>query len=682
MAKTIEQLKAQGAEVKNATVVGENTATRVGTLFTDIVEHVEQYEAGQTEDTEANALAISNEAQARAKADEGLNRAIVAETNRAKAAEETNAQDIADEKAAIMGTDRIADGAITIEKLADIAIDDEPTAGSDNLVKSGGVANKLAELEGEVYDEIEEDMTPSEIINDSYINTNYEVTGNFANWKIAKFVVNAGDKIHINSSAFGGGIIVWYSVYNNNTMSSSSSIAHGQTTDNPIDEVITIPSEGVMLAVQISQGYYNASVKSIKKVGKIPDLENRVVQNTSDINNNTEKINELSDITKTIYVEKSIVPEPRRVYNDSYLNTNGEITGNFANADVAEYVVNSGDKVSIKSVAYGGGIIYWYAIYNSETMSRDAMIAHGQTTDNPIDIELVIPEGGKLIAIQKRFMGYYADIKKTFKKSIITEKMPSSDYSEINVGIDGDSITCLINNWSVWVEKLLGVNTFSCAMSNATWQDQVVHYAGQTFTPQTDVTSEDYVGYDAIQTPTSSIEAQKIANNRARVHILDFIDRVNKGINKTPDLFIFALGVNDAANGNDSTTFAYTAQQAINTGKNYPSGDMLYSTAGCIKWCIQKIQETYPKTKIVLLTPMQAPNIWNDFNVKVGDMIKEIGAAMSVPVIDLYNEVGISLLFENEGASGMCLYDGLHPNDLGREKQGRFVAAKLRSLFF
>ena len=55
MAKTIEQLKAQGAQVKNATVVGENTATRVGNLFTDIVEHVEQYEAGQSADTEASA---------------------------------------------------------------------------------------------------------------------------------------------------------------------------------------------------------------------------------------------------------------------------------------------------------------------------------------------------------------------------------------------------------------------------------------------------------------------------------------------------------------------------------------------------------------------------------------------------------------------------------------------------
>lgn len=108
MAKTIEQLKAQGAEVKNATVVGENTATRVGTLFTDIVEHVEQYEARQTADTEANAKAI------------------------------------AEEKAAIMANERIADGAVTIEKIADSSIDDESKAGSDNLVKSGGLYNQIS----------------------------------------------------------------------------------------------------------------------------------------------------------------------------------------------------------------------------------------------------------------------------------------------------------------------------------------------------------------------------------------------------------------------------------------------------------------------------------------------------------------------------------------------------------
>lgn len=47
---------------------------------------------------------------------------LEAETARAKAAEEANATAIAEEKAAIMGTDRIADGAIISEKLSDGAV--------------------------------------------------------------------------------------------------------------------------------------------------------------------------------------------------------------------------------------------------------------------------------------------------------------------------------------------------------------------------------------------------------------------------------------------------------------------------------------------------------------------------------------------------------------------------------
>lgn len=49
-----------------------------------------------------------------------------------------------------VGTNNIIDRSVTIEKIADSAIDDEPTAGSDNLVKSGGVYDKLADLEGKV----------------------------------------------------------------------------------------------------------------------------------------------------------------------------------------------------------------------------------------------------------------------------------------------------------------------------------------------------------------------------------------------------------------------------------------------------------------------------------------------------------------------------------------------------
>lgn len=44
-----------------------------------------------------------------------------------------------------VGTNNIIDGAVTLEKIADNAFDNEPTAGSDNLIKSGGVADSEIE---------------------------------------------------------------------------------------------------------------------------------------------------------------------------------------------------------------------------------------------------------------------------------------------------------------------------------------------------------------------------------------------------------------------------------------------------------------------------------------------------------------------------------------------------------
>ena len=160
MAKTISELKAQSAEVKNASAIGENTATRVGQLFGDIVEHVEQYENTkdgkdasqdaqmqslvsaeesrakgeerglqnqihaekidrQTADTYLGNL-IQQESSARETADENIRTALANETARAQAAE----QELA---AAQIYTNKIKDGAVTTPKIADGAVTYEKT---------------------------------------------------------------------------------------------------------------------------------------------------------------------------------------------------------------------------------------------------------------------------------------------------------------------------------------------------------------------------------------------------------------------------------------------------------------------------------------------------------------------------------------------------------------------------
>ena len=89
MAKTIEQLKAQSAEVKNASVIGENTATRVGSLFNDIVEHVEAYEAGQAQKDTEQSTSINAETTRATAAETTLSERINQEVTDRKAMDET-----------------------------------------------------------------------------------------------------------------------------------------------------------------------------------------------------------------------------------------------------------------------------------------------------------------------------------------------------------------------------------------------------------------------------------------------------------------------------------------------------------------------------------------------------------------------------------------------------------------
>lgn len=139
-------------------------------------------------EAEANTLAISNEAQARAKADEQLNTAIEAEKNRAMAAEEKIIFDVSSHNngavfeslQSLLSSPNLNTlipvsvrcGGMTIRFVqssdnkyvqyrlmaqnftTDVTqwqgVDDKPTLGSDNLVKSGGVADKISELEKKI----------------------------------------------------------------------------------------------------------------------------------------------------------------------------------------------------------------------------------------------------------------------------------------------------------------------------------------------------------------------------------------------------------------------------------------------------------------------------------------------------------------------------------------------------
>lgn len=111
MAKTISELRNQSIQVRDASAAGENTATRVGTVLNDIVDHIEDYENTQSSNNSSQDAKI-----------EGVKSSLNAEIARAKTEESNLTTQIDTER-----TERQA--AVSREETARIQADnDEKTA--------------------------------------------------------------------------------------------------------------------------------------------------------------------------------------------------------------------------------------------------------------------------------------------------------------------------------------------------------------------------------------------------------------------------------------------------------------------------------------------------------------------------------------------------------------------------
>lgn len=244
-----------------------------------------------------------------------------------------------------------------------------------------------------------------------------------------------------------------------------------------------------------------------------------------------------------------------------------------------------------------------------------------------------------------------------------------SDMTKLNFGVDGDSITTG-NQWSYYVTQILGfASHHNVGVGSATWACRKQTLNDITYQTQ-EYDAEDFAGISSgYESTTDPVEIQKRCNNCAKVHVQKFIDEVTKGQYPIPDIFAFAMGTNDS----DKTA----ADNAIATGTNYPSGDMLFTLAGAMKWCIQKIHETYPSCKIYVLLPIQRYAGGNENNLEKIEIMKDIAKAFSVEVIDMYSNCGISSMLEN--GTGPYLRDGLHPNTDGQKLMGKYAASVIRN---
>ena len=254
----------------------------------------------------------------------------------------------------------------------------------------------------------------------------------------------------------------------------------------------------------------------------------------------------------------------------------------------------------------------------------------------------------------------------------------SADFSKLNFGVDGDSITAG-EQWSYHVFKNLGFATHhNVGVGSAVWYKRTQQVSGVTVTTQ-DYTDPDFAGISWGWEPCDDpVEMQMRMNNCAVVHIQKFIEEVKNGEYPVPDVFAFAMGTND------KPEFFGDAEKAL-SGKSLEDNESvdLFTETGAMRWCIQRIMEEYPECRVFLLTPIQtATPEHNEKNQGVIANIRRIAGEMSAQVVDCYNGCGICEKFEVIGAEGRYLIDGLHPKPNGQSLEGAFAAKEIKNNFF
>ena len=252
------------------------------------------------------------------------------------------------------------------------------------------------------------------------------------------------------------------------------------------------------------------------------------------------------------------------------------------------------------------------------------------------------------------------------------------DFSKLNFGVDGDSITAG-EQWSYHVYKDLGLAShYNVAVGSSVWYKRTITVGDKCVTTQ-NYTDPDFAGISPGWEPTDDLnELQMRANNCAIVHTQQYIEDVKSGKAPVPDLFAFAMGTNDTIDclGDPDTALM---------GKSLENNEHinLFTEAGAARWCIQRIMEEFPECRVFVLTPIQAADPdFNKKNEKVIEVLRKIAGGMSAQIVDCFHGSGICEKFEVIGGTGKYLRDGLHPDVPGQTLEGRYAAKEIRNNMF
>lgn len=283
------------------------------------------------------------------------------------------------------------------------------------------------------------------------------------------------------------------------------------------------------------------------------------------------------------------------------------------------------------------------------------------------------------------------------ERNNIGRKLSYKALTDKVVYVLGDSIPGLEGSWvDNLAEKTGAKKVINCSRGGATWgwREDYKSYMKADFYTKPLVANTSADGKTVRFDRNSDLSNGNLpADNNSYTYInneLAFMQRLIHEGYEIPDVIIIACGINDTG----VNTEVYSDE--LFESKFYTDRDSLDDSVkktigGGLRANIEALKDLYPDAVIVLSTPIQTPYAY--FRPYVPNTclwIKQFADYYSIPVIDAYNESGITTSTEkgwedesyNGNNAGKYLFDGLHPNSDGYEVLSNFYAEKINELYF
>ncbi len=248
--------------------------------------------------------------------------------------------------------------------------------------------------------------------------------------------------------------------------------------------------------------------------------------------------------------------------------------------------------------------------------------------------------------------------------SIVYFYAKGAEYSEdfkLKIALLGDSMTWIGGDscqnsvgWSHYLKE----STTSCeinvyARSGATWTNTRNTHSDTEF--YSEILHDDNVVYNQMLRLIKEADADKM---------------------HTPDIIVIFAGANDAWFCDKRPGIFYAPHPSLDVPNKKIDPSMETSLFGSVRLVCNKLKVRFPKTKIVLITPIEMSKVPAEMTVRVSDTIESAGDVCGVTTLRADRDVAIRHIEEKN--KPRYTYDGVHTNAEGARMLGEYIVGELK----